>query len=108
MTGDRPITAMRRAGRKPAYVWVSDFPDCILDGLTVKVAGDSPELLDLRFLVGTTAIVEGADSARVDRIAKACAAVARRVIASTHRRDARGFTEVFRVTDTEEVMSWQA
>lgn len=107
MTGDRELLAMRRSGRKPAYVWVSDFPDTTLDGFTVRVAGDSPELLDLRFLVGTTVIVEGGDSARVERLAKACQQVARRVIASTFAK-ARGYWEVVKTTDTEGVMTWQA
>lgn len=106
MKGDREILAMRRAGKKPAYVWVSDLPGP-LDGLTVRVAGDAPELLDLRFLVGTTVIVEGADASRVDRLAAACKKVAQRVIASTCTR-VRGYWEVVRVTDSEGVMTWQA
>lgn len=106
MTGDQEIIAMRRAGRKPAYVWVSDFRDCVMDGFTVRVAGDTPELLDLRFLFGVTAIVEGQDAARVDRIANACATVAHRVVASTLGH-CRGFAEVVRVTDTEGIMTWR-
>lgn len=102
MTGHDHIIRMRRAGRAPTFVWVSDFPDAFLDGLTVRMAGDTPELADLRFLVGLTAIVEGSDSVRVDRIAKACtAARAQRVIASTHAR-----RDVVRITDTEDVLTW--
>lgn len=109
MTGERPLLAMRRAGQKPAYVWVSDFDDALLDGLTVRVSGDSPELLDLRFLVGSVAIVEGSDQSRVDRIAAACiAAKASRVIASTMRRDGYGRYDSINVSDTEGVMTWQA
>ena len=107
MKGERELWAMRRAGKKPAYIWVSDFPNCALDGLTVRVAGESPDLLDLRFLVGTTVIVEGPDGARVERLAKACGAHARRVIASTITRQA-GWAEVVCVTDTEGVMTWPA
>lgn len=110
MTGEKAILAMRRAGRKPGFVWVSDFRDAFTgDGLTVGVHGDNPEALDLRFLVGCVAIVEGPDAARVDRIALACSkAKADRVIASTHGKDARGFGEVVRVTDTERTMTWPA
>ncbi|NVO06462.1 MAG: hypothetical protein HXX19_11275, partial [Rhodoferax sp.] len=54
MTGHEAITAMRRNGMKPAFVWVSDYPHRNPDNLTVNVHGDTPEMLDLRFLVGTT------------------------------------------------------
>jgi hypothetical protein len=101
MTGHQELFAIRRAGHKPEFVWVSDFENCYLDGFTVRVAGDTPELEDFRFLVGVTAIVEGSDAARVDRIAKTCQAIARRVIASTFNG-----RDVVRVTDTEGVMSW--
>lgn len=101
MTGQKELFEMRRAGQKPEFVWVSDFESCRLDGFTVRVAGDTPELEDFRFLVGVTAIVEGSDAARVDRIAKACQSIARRVIASTFNG-----RDIVRVTDTDEVMTW--
>lgn len=102
MTGQDKIIALRRAGRTPRYVWVSDFAHATLDGRTVCMAGDTPELEDFRFLVGLTAIVEGSDPIRVDRIANACAPIARRVIASTHDINRR---EVVRVTDTEGILN---
>lgn len=101
MTGHQPILAMRRAGKKPPYVWVSDMPGCILDGRTVCVAGDTPELEDFRLLVGLTAIVNGTDQPRVDRIAAECAKFAKRVISSVF--DGR---DVVRVVDTEGVLTW--
>jgi hypothetical protein len=101
MTGERPILALRRAGKKPVIVWVSDFAWALLDGLTVSVACDTPELLDLRFLRGTTAVVTAASPERADRIGTACAAFARRVI--TNVFDGR---DVVRVTDTDGVMAW--
>lgn len=101
MTGHERILALRRAGQKPAYVWVSDFSDAMLDGLTVRVHGDMPEMLDLRFLVGVTAIVQGDAPKRVERIAKACQKHASRVIASVH--EGRKF---FSVSDTEGVLTW--
>lgn len=106
MTGHQPILAMRRAGRKPEFVWVSDFADCTLDGLTVRISGDTPELEDFRFLVGVTALVEGSDPQRVERIAKACAPIAKRVIASVIQPVNEVRWETRRVTDTEEVMTW--
>jgi hypothetical protein len=101
MTGHQPILALRRAGKKPLFVWVSDFTWALLDGLTVSVAGDTPELLDLRFLRGTTAVVTAGSAERADRIAAACAAYARRVI--TNVWDGR---DVVRVTDTDGAMTW--
>lgn len=106
MNGHQPILAMRRAGRKPNYVWVSDFSDCILDGLTVRVAGDTPELEDFRFLVGVTAIVDGLDADRVARITQACSAFAKRVISSVIVPINGLRWEVISVTDTEGIMSW--
>lgn len=105
MTGQEPILAMRRAGHRPEFVWVSDFPTATLDGLTVRV-GDTPELEDFRFLVGVTAIVEGQDPARVDRIAKACQPIAKRVIASVITPINEYRWEVTRVTDTEGALTW--
>lgn len=102
MTGQDQIIALRRAGKKPEFVWVSDFEKTTFDGRTVCIAGDTPELEDFRFLVGVTAIVEGENAARVDRIAAACKRIAKRVIASTHDINRR---EVVRVTDTEGIMN---
>lgn len=109
MTGHQRIIAMRRAGRKPTAVWVSDFPGPLAelqgDAMVVRVAGESPELLDLRFLVGTLVIVEGGQAERVRRIAKACAAHARRVVASVIE-PIDGRQEVTAITDTQEEMTW--
>jgi hypothetical protein len=103
MTGHETIVAMRRAGRAPRFVWVSDFPTAHLDGMTVRLApADVPEQLDLRFLVGLTALCEGPDAPRLARIGSACqAAKARRVI--TNWIPAR---DVERTTDTEGVVTW--
>lgn len=108
MRGHDALIAMRRARKKPAYAWVSDFHNAYIDdGFTVCVAGDLPELLDLSFLVGVTVIVEGPTNPRNERIAKACLdAGARRVLSSTHQPDQRGLDEVVRVTDTQGVLSW--
>jgi len=104
MTGDKELFAMRRSGLKPEFVWISDFTSPTLDGFTVRIAGDTPELQDLRFLVGVTALVEGADKARLNRISEACMdAKARRVIAALS--DPTSF-EVIQITDTEGEMTW--
>lgn len=101
MTGDREIREMRRNGLKPSHVWVSDFKDAMLDGLTVCVAGDTPEMLDLRFLVGVTVLADSSDPARLKRIASSCEKHATRVIATLS--DGRN---VLAISDTQGVMTW--
>lgn len=111
MNGHRELIAMRRAGFKPSFVFVNDFP-CKTDWAkfgdypTVSVDGDTPEIEDFRFLVGVTAVVSGFDSERITRISKACEAHAKRVIASVTNQIDRYRVETIRVTDTEEFLSW--
>ncbi len=105
MTGQDDIKAMRRAGKKPQYVWVSDFPDCTLDGVTVRVAGDVPELEDFRFLVGLNVIVEGPDAARVARLVKACEKAAR-VIGNVILPVDKWNWTVSQTTDTKGELAW--
>lgn len=103
MTGHEPILAMRRAGKAPASVLVTDDARERLNGATVYIApDDTPELLDLRFLVGLTAVVDGFDGAWVDRICRACSAHARRVIGCTFNH----WSRIERMTDTQGVMVW--
>ena len=108
MTGQHEISQMRREGFAPAFVWVSDFATATLDGMTVRVAGDVPELEDFRFLVGLTALVEGPDSKRVERIAACCKKHAKRVIASVIQPVDKWHFETKSVNDSEGVMTWQA
>ena len=106
MTGQDSILALRRSGQRPEFVWVTDIDINHLDGLTVKVCDDTPELLDLRFLLGVTAVVEGDDQKRVERITQACIdAKAKRVIASTHGMEG-SWPAVLKVVDTEGVWKW--
>lgn len=109
--GNKTIIDIRHTRKKPRYVWLSDFPDCSLaqsleDHQTVRVTGDTPETLDLRFLVGTVAIVEGPDGARVERIAAMCKPFASRVIANTIERVDQWHFTVTKTTDTESVLTW--
>jgi hypothetical protein len=95
VTGQDQIIALRRRGFAPRYVWVSDRS-------TVRLSPqDVPEQQDWRFLVGLTAIVEGAQADRVARIAAAVQPIARRVIATTC--PARDVTNI---TDTEALLTW--
>lgn len=106
MTGHQRIVAMRRQGLKPSVVWVADYPEAVNDGLTIRVdEQDTPELLDLRFLVGTTVTVESFNDQRLQRLAKACAQHARRVIAVLFEQ--RGYRfEVTQITDTQGALAW--
>lgn len=113
MTGHDHIVAMRRAGRSPRFVWVQDFSVAPWATLNVNLAPrDVPEQQDWRFLVGLTALVEGFDAARVERIAAACGQYAKRVIATT-MVEVPGETSpwlkfsAIKTTDTEGVMTWQ-
>jgi hypothetical protein len=111
MTGHEMILAMRHEGKKPTHVMVSDFADCTLaeyidDVMTVRVHGDTPELLDLRFLIGTTAMVESDDPDRLVRIADACKPFAERVVASLIARHDQWHFEVTKITDTKGLMTW--
>jgi hypothetical protein len=111
MNGHNALIALRRAGLKPAFVWVADFP-CKADWdkwgeqPQICVHTDTPELEDFRFLVGITAIVDGQDPARVERIARACAAHAKRVISNVFR-SVDGRVELTCIADTDEVLTWQ-
>lgn len=114
MTGQDRILAMRRKGLRPTCVWVSDYPCDTADGLTVSLAAtDVPEQQDWRFLVGITALVDGDSAERVRRIAEACKAIAKRVIATTYaltgQTDAFGMPcrAVSRIDDTEGLMTWR-
>jgi len=85
MTGHEPILEMRRRGKAPVTVWLTDEPEAPRTGTTVYIAPhERPELLDLRFLVGLTVLVDGDTDARVDSLVAACVqARAKRVIGNT-------------------------
>lgn len=108
MKGAERIREMRRRRIKPKVVWVTDFAFGLVEchAATVKVHGDIPEALDLRFLKAVPiVIVEGPDAGRIKRIADAVQeAGALRVITNEFDED---LCKVKKTTDTEGVMSWQ-
>jgi len=77
MRGHDAIIAMRKAGRKPAIVFLNDYP-CDTDWTTfsehatIEVSGEQPEWLDLRFLVGLRVSITGASEKRAKRFLEAC------------------------------------
>lgn len=100
---------MRRRRRAPRFVWVSAHKaDAVVTHkATVYIDPDDvPELLDLRFLVGLTALVEGQDDdPRVERLARCCAGIAKRVVCTVGHYERCGY-EITRITDTQGEMTW--
>jgi len=86
MRGHEPLIAMRKAGRRPACVFLNDFL-CQTDwpqygdSATVSIHGDAPETLDLRFLVGMTVSVLATDENRARTILEACKAAGAEIVA---------------------------
>lgn len=112
MTGHKPLVEMRMRGQHPPFVWVQTsfeaYPKWRLFGDKPEVgieAQDYPDLLDLRFAIGLTVLVEGSDAQRVLDVAKAFErAKAKRVIATTDSGGCR--PEVVSISDTQGAMNW--
>lgn len=79
MRGHEPLLAMRRNGKRPAHVTLHShagrahawwaYPEGLPFPEVHVEPADTPELLDLRFLVGLPVIVDaGADVARMRRL----------------------------------------
>ena len=77
MRGHEAIIAMRQTGKRPAIVFLNDYP-CKTDWAdhgdhaTVEVFQDQPEWLDLRFLVGMRVSVSASSETRGKRFMEAC------------------------------------
>ncbi len=96
MQGHEPIIAMRLQGKKPALVYLdmlrdyspmkawADWPGVSPAIPTVWVQdSDTPSRLDLRFLVGLTAVITGTDGERIRQLTQAALdAGAARVVAA--------------------------
>lgn len=88
MRGHEKIIELRKRGVRPAHVFLNDFPcstewETFADHATVCVDGDDPDLLDLRFLVGTVAHVACLSQARADRFMGACRRAGCSIVAVT-------------------------
>lgn len=89
MRGHEAIIAMRQAGRRPAFVFVNDWPcdtDWHLHGdhATVCTAGDVVQLLDLRFLVGLRVSVSASSEVRAQALFDHCKAAGAACVAAVH------------------------
>jgi len=89
MRGHDDLIRMRQAGKRPAMVFLNDYP-CATDWLehdeqvTVSTAGDAVELLDLRFLVGLQVSVSSGDERRARVLFERCKAAGATLVASCH------------------------
>lgn len=117
MRGHEPLLTMRRRGFVPHSVtllttlgydrWVARWPAETPQWPEIEIAPDeTPERLDLRFVVGLPVHVVGHDEVRVERVARcAAAAGAGRVIATVF--DGHGPSSgVIRITDTQGALTW--
>lgn len=107
MNGHQAILKMRRSGAKPAYVWLQDTGLPPGDFAVTLAKTDNPAALDLRFLIGTTALAESDNPARLDAMRKACiAAKASRVVTNLNQKTDPWRFEIIETTDTDGVLTW--
>lgn len=79
MRGHEGIIDMRKQGKRPAIVFLNDYP-CSAeldwrqwgDHATVEVHGDQPEWIDLRYLIGLRVSITAATVERAKRFMEAC------------------------------------
>lgn len=76
MRGHLPIIEMRRAGKRPSFVFINDWlcpTDWVQHGdhATVSVAGSNIAGLDLRYLVGLKVSITSHDEARAKQLFEA-------------------------------------
>jgi hypothetical protein len=121
MFGHDQVIAVRMAGGAPKTVnlslypinrWVVQQPPCPSVCMFIEVDDkDRPERLDLRFLVGLVAQVQGYEENRVERLLGACMRHgASRGLATLFKRPkVPGYSreEVLKMVDTDGVLTWQ-
>jgi len=89
MRGHETIIRLRSAGKRPAFVFVNDWP-CQTDWLetgehaTVCTAGDAIPSLDLRFLVGLRVSVSSQSEERAKALFEACKAAGVEMVGAVH------------------------
>ncbi len=106
MRGADKLIALRRTGRRPAVVFLNDYPTpaAFLDGTTVDISGDDLVGLDLRFLVGLTVSTGSETVERAKAIFDACKRAGASAVACCHapkdRREETQFLEIWNGTHT--------
>lgn len=107
MRGHEKLIAMRKAGKRPAIVFLNDFP-CLTDWfetggkhVTVSVDGDQLNRIDLRFLVGLTVSATSYNEGRAKALMQVCQSAGAAVVGAGHcmgdgPRSGSGWCEVWR------------
>ena len=91
MKGHEKIIQMRMEKKKPAFVFINDYPcetDWFETGMHANVctAGDSIERLDLRFLVDVAVSVSSEEENRAKALFEACKRANVSMVAATHTK----------------------
>lgn len=106
MHGHDALINIRKSGRKPGIIFINDY-QCKTDwfeegdNVTICVAGDVPEMLDLRFLAGCMVSITGASKDRAKRLMEACKRGGASVVAAGIGKDitGKGWSEVWYAMD---------
>lgn len=113
MRGHEHLIEMRKAGVRPAAVFINDFPcktdwaDCG-ENATVCTDGDPLSSLDLRFVVGMTVHVSSMNEDRAKRLAEMCKQSGARAVAAAHGmrinewKFETGWCEIWQATEKQE------
>ena len=88
MRGHEKLIEIRKAGRKPKIVFINDYPcrtDWFTTGdhVTICVAGDDINSLDLRFVVGCMVSATGDTETRAKQLLEACKRAGATTVAAT-------------------------
>ena len=89
MRGHENIIRLRQAGKKPAFVFINDWP-CNTEWFetgehaTVCTDQDAIEALDLRFLVGLRVSVSSNEESRAKALFDACKAAGVEMVGAVH------------------------
>lgn len=106
MRGHEALIQMRIAGRRPAIVFVNDYP-CKTDWFdwgdyaTICTAGDTISSIDFRCLKGLTANISATTAARAKALFEKAKAAGATTVAACHVqpntaiRDQSGWTEIY-------------
>lgn len=90
MRGHEKLIAMRKAGMRPAIVFLNDFicpTNWFETGdkhVTVSVVGEALHRVDLRFLVGLTVSATSYDESRAKALLQACQRAGAAVVGAGH------------------------
>ena len=115
MRGHEKLIEMRKQRLKPEIVFINDYK-CFTDwhkyaedAVTICVAGDVVQLLDLRYLVGLTVTISSPSEVRAKALFDKCKAAGALVVAACHIQDGvpphkqSGWFEVWRKNKSEAI-----